>query len=279
MKEDTAVSTPTIDLSAERTAWEAWRSERTAELRRPHGWLSITGLHWLDADTPLEDGVVEGLPGRWASIEGGVRLRAAAADGIVVDGTADGAPLDGEVTVPTVEGAPGVLVAVGERRVEVLQRSGLHALRVRDPHAPALAAFAGVPVFDFDERFVVPARFTPFEQVRDVVVGAVVEGLTHHQDAVGTVSFEIGGTPASLVVFRGARGAQVQFTDATSGVTTTGTTRSLALPEPDVAGGLVLDFNRTQNLPCAFTDHATCPLPPPENRLRVAIEAGEQDPR
>ncbi|MGW8652801.1 DUF1684 domain-containing protein, partial [Nocardia salmonicida] len=30
---------------------------------------------------------------------------------------------------------------------------------------------------------------------------------------------------------------------------------------------------------CAFTDFATCPVAPRENRLRVAIEAGEQDPK
>jgi uncharacterized protein len=41
---------------------------------------------------------------------------------------------------------------------------------------------------------------------------------------------------------------------------------------------VILDFNRAVNLPCAYTDHATCPLPPAENRLPVAIEAGEQIP-
>jgi len=40
----------------------------------------------------------------------------------------------------------------------------------------------------------------------------------------------------------------------------------------------VLDFNRAYSPPCAFTDFATCPLPPAPNRLSVAIEAGELDP-
>jgi len=41
---------------------------------------------------------------------------------------------------------------------------------------------------------------------------------------------------------------------------------------------VVLDFNRAHSPPCAFTDFATCPLPPPQNRLAVPIEAGELDP-
>ena len=47
---------------------------------------------------------------------------------------------------------------------------------------------------------------------------------------------------------------------------------------PDADGAVVLDFNRAVNLPCAYTDHATCPLPPAGNRLPVGIEAGEKTP-
>lgn len=262
------MTTTTIDegtLDAARTAWDAWRQERTATLSAPHGWLSLTGLHWLDTDAVA----VEGLPGRWASVDGGVEVTATAADGIVLDG----APVEGTVRIDTPEGAPGTLVEIGERRVEVMQRSGNHALRVRDPQSPTRAAFTGVPVFDFSPRYVVPAEFVPHEQAQDVVTGAVVEGLQHHHRAVGVVRFELDG-PQQLTVFSGGTAL---FTDATSGVTTTGTTRSV--PVPTTPGPVVLDLNRAQNLPCAFTDHATCPLPPAENRLAVPVAAGEKDPR
>ncbi|MEZ0164301.1 DUF1684 domain-containing protein [Kineococcus sp. LSe6-4] len=265
----TTTGTPTtIDegtLAAARTAWEDWRRERTTTLSAPHGWLSLTGLHWLDA----EPAAVEGLPGRWTSVDGGVDVTATAADGIVLDGS----PVEGTVRVGTTEGAPGTLVEVGERRVEVLQRSGNHALRVRDPQSPTLAAFAGVPVFRFSPRYVLPAEFVPHEQVQDVVVGAVVEGLEHRYRGVGLVRFDLDG-PQQLTVFQGGT---TLFTDATSGVTTTGTTRSVTVPT--TPGPVVLDLNRAQNLPCAFTDFATCPLPPVENRLTVPVAAGEKDPR
>ena len=65
------------------------------------------------------------------------------------------------------------------------------------------------------------------------------------------------------------------FTDATSGVTTYGACRSLFVAAPAEDGAVLLDFNRATNLPCAYTDLATCPLPPADNRLAVAIEAGE----
>jgi hypothetical protein len=93
------------------------------------------------------------------------------------------------------------------------------------------------------------------------------------------VEFEVDGTPVSLTAFGGADGALlVLFTDATSGVTTYGANRSLAVGAPDEDGRVVLDFNRATNLPCAYTDLATCPLPPAENRLPLAVEAGEKIP-
>jgi uncharacterized protein len=245
--------------------WDTWRAERTAELSRPHGWLSLTGLHWLVG----EPAPVEGLPGVWGSADGGVRVTASTADGIVLDGR----PVDGTAQVETVEGAPGVLVAVGDLRVEVMQRSGMHALRVRDPKAPTLTAFTGVPVFDYDARYRLDAEFVPFEQAREVVGGAVVEGLQHHHRAVGVVRFDLEG-PQELTVYAGGK---ILFLDATSGVTTTGTCRSVTVST--APGPVELDLNLAQNLPCAFTDHATCPLPPAENRLTVAVAAGERDPR
>jgi uncharacterized protein (DUF1684 family) len=70
----------------------------------------------------------------------------------------------------------------------------------------------------------------------------------------------------------------VLFTDATSGVTTYPANRSLLVDAPDAQGAVTLDFNRAVNLPCAYTDFATCPLPPAGNRLPIAVEAGEKIP-
>ena len=66
------------------------------------------------------------------------------------------------------------------------------------------------------------------------------------------------------------------FADATSGITTYGAGRFLWADAPDAEGHTVLDFNRVYNPPCAFTPFATCPLPPPGNRLDATVAAGER---
>jgi uncharacterized protein (DUF1684 family) len=102
-------------------------------------------------------------------------------------------------------------------------------------------------------------------------------------DAIGvhiTLADELGGRPLALTVFASehAPGYLALFTDETSGVTTWPANRSLFLGVPADDGTVTVDFNRATNLPCAYTDLATCPLPPAENRLPVAVRAGEKIP-
>lgn len=124
-------------------------------------------------------------------------------------------------------------------------------------------------------------RYIPFDEPRATTVGAAVEGLEHVYDAPGRIEFDVEGRRLSLTAFPGrcARALTVLFTDATSGVTTYAANRALAVEPPATDGTVVLDFNRATNLPCAYTDLATCPLPPAENRLPVAVEAGQKIPR
>ena len=65
------------------------------------------------------------------------------------------------------------------------------------------------------------------------------------------------------------------FRDQTSGKTTYAASRFLYVPMPK-NGFVEIDFNKAENPPCVFTDYATCPLPPPQNRLELAVTAGEQ---
>jgi hypothetical protein len=143
-----------------------------------------------------------------------------------------------------------------------------------------LQAFRGVPSYQPDPAWVLRGRFEAFAQPRPTTVGAVVEGLSHVYVAPGLVHFEHDGTTHTLTAFNGrADGSlSILFTDATSGVTTYPANRSLAVAGPAEDGTVVLDFNRAVNLPCAFTDYATCPLPPAGNHLPWEVTAGEQNP-
>jgi uncharacterized protein len=137
-----------------------------------------------------------------------------------------------------------------------------------------------VPAYAPDEKWVITGRFVPFDTPRDVTVGAAVEGIEHVYSSPGRVDFSYGGTPLALTVFNGRTPGSyfALFTDETSGVTTYAANRSLAIEPAAADGTVVLDFNRATNLPCAYTEFATCPLPPAGNRLPVAVEAGEKTP-
>jgi hypothetical protein len=142
-----------------------------------------------------------------------------------------------------------------------------------------LRDFHGVPAYGPDESSVFDGVFEPFDEPRPTTVGAVVEGLSHVYTAPGTVRFSRDGVEHTLTVFNGKTGGfTILFNDDTSGVTTYAANRSLAVSSPGTGGEVTLDFNRALNLPCAFTDFATCPLPPAGNRLPFAVEAGEKTP-
>jgi len=260
------------------TEWDAWHSDREEELAAPHGWLSLRSLSWL---TP-EPSPVDGVPGRWSATPDGVVLTAATADDLVVRSVSAPRRVDSTVTLHPVDGKPGTLVEHGDLLIEVVRRTDTHALRVRDPATPTRTAFMGVPAFPVDERWLVAARYQPYVEPRKIAVGAVgavVEGLSHFPTAVGDVTFSIEGQEQRLVALAAPNGGlALHFRDATSGVSTYAGGRILKTEAAGPDGELTLDLNRVVNLPCAFTDFATCPLPPAGNTLTVAVEAGEQLP-
>ncbi|MTE12149.1 DUF1684 domain-containing protein [Nocardia aurantiaca] len=264
----------TATATASDQQWAAFRAERADWARQPLGWLSLTGLHWLGE----QDETIDGLPGRWHADGENVHVSVESEESGLL--SLDGAPIASSAVLTPGEGAPGLEVRTGDRLIEVIRRTGQFALRIHDPASPTLAAFTEIPVYPPDPKWVVTGLFEPFDEARVVTTGAVVEGLRHHHNASGSVTVTLDGVARRLVVFGSpAHGLHVLFTDATSGVTTYGGARRLDLSEPDADGTVLLDFNRAVNLPCAFTDYATCPLAPAENRLPLAVAAGEQDPR
>jgi uncharacterized protein (DUF1684 family) len=247
-------------LTSFEAAWNQWHSERESYYGDALGWVSITGLYWLTDEFET----VADLPGRWR----------ADADAVYVQG------IHGTERLEPAEGAPGLFVGAGDRRIEVIRRTGAVALRIHDPKSPHLTQCSGIPTYAPSERWRVAGTFTPYEEPKTVTTGAVVEGLEHHHTALGTIDFELAGVPLQLVAFGRPDGAlHVLFTDATSGVTTYPGARSLSTAAPGDGGAVTLDFNRASNLPCSFTDYATCPVAPAENRLTIAVEAGEKNPR
>jgi uncharacterized protein len=261
-----------IDTGTFAADWETWHRQHEEVRADPHGFLAITGLHWLTAEPQR----VPGAPGEWWTGPDGVVVRLAEDESLLVDGL----PVHGEHSFGVLPERGGVNPLAGDAVIEVAKRGGSDVVRPRHPDSPVLAAYTGTPAYEPDQRWRLTGTYVPFDEPRPTTVGAVVEGLQHVYDAPGRIEFDLDGQALSLTAFNGATEGSlfVLFTDETSGVTTYAANRSLKVDPPAADDTVVLDFNRATNLPCAYTEFATCPLPPEGNHLPVAVEAGEKKP-
>ncbi|MHC9043170.1 DUF1684 domain-containing protein [Microbacterium saperdae] len=268
----TAIVNDTVDRAEFARDWEDWHRAHEERRADPHGFLAVTGLYWL-GEEPIE---LPDASGSWRT----------GTDGPVVE-LPEGASLTlkDAVLSGTHEFGPlaersGVTVGFDAGVVEIARRGGRDILRPRRGDHAYLASYTGTPSYQPDPRWRVAAKFVAYPRPRSVEVGAAVDGLSHVYESPGYLEFSLDGETYQLTVFPGHTddAVLVLFTDATSGVTTYAANRSVLVDAPDAEGNTVIDFNRASNLPCAYTDFATCPLPPQENRLPVGIEAGEKTP-
>jgi uncharacterized protein (DUF1684 family) len=145
-----------------------------------------------------------------------------------------------------------------------------------DAH-PILAGLPPLESFPTDTSWRLAARFDAFASPRVVRVPDVRGGVIDLQ-AVGTLVFRRGGEEHRLTAIAMPSGREflVMFRDSTTGVTTYGGYRSVYPRVPDGDGWTVLDFNKAANPPCAYSGFTTCPTAPRENRLALAVTAGEK---
>ncbi|MFF2778772.1 DUF1684 domain-containing protein [Streptomyces sp. NPDC058052] len=263
---DTTSSTETTDAAGE---WQHWHEQREAAVASSYGPLSLTGTHWL-ADHP--GGRLPGLPGEWREDGDEVALTADAGDGITVDGK----PFAGTVRLGA-DHAPihESRVESAGRRIVVLRREGLWAVRDFDPGSAARRAFRSIEATPYDPRWVVPGVYRPYEEERSVRVENA-DGKERGLGLSGELVFEIDGRVHALQVAVEADGTLwAVFADATSGGSTF-RFRFLRPAAPAEDGSVTVDLNRALLPPCAFVDHFICPFPPPGNTLDLAVEAGER---
>lgn len=253
--------------------WEEWHRARERSLRDARGFLGITGLYWLD-EQPTRPA---GAPGSWTSSDDVVRVELEPGEWIEVDGTRIEAHHE---FVPIGERG-GVTATFEGGAIEIAKRGGRDILRPRrDDAAFPNEVYSGTPTYLPNPRWRAEAHFHAFDEPRAITVDAAIDGLQHEYDAPGELEFTLRGETFRLTAFPGFGGGSllVLFRDATSGLTTYAALRSLIVPAPDAEGRTVIDFNRASNLPCAYTDFATCPMPPAGNVLPIGIEAGEKTP-
>jgi uncharacterized protein (DUF1684 family) len=266
---------------------EKWRAAREQRLKADGGWLTVSGLFWLKDGTNVV-GSAEGshvrlpasAPARAATIEfapgGRATLRPEPGVHIEAGGKPVAAAMD--LRADTADGGPDVLV-MGPVSLQVIERGGRYGVRMKDNDAERRRSFAGLRWYPVSEAHRVTARFVPHATPRTIPIANVL-GQVDELASPGYAVFTIGGaevrlhpvleTPDSTELF-------FIFKDATAPRDTYPAGRYLYTPMPK-DGTVVLDFNKAYSPPCAFTPYATCPLPPPPNRLKVRIEAGERKP-
>ena len=257
-----------------------WRQEKEQALRADDGWLTVAGLFWLkegsnpfgsDPESPIV--LAAPAPARLGDLvlRGGIiTLEPANDPELLLNGKrATRAELK-------VQPRPDVL-KYRDLTFFVIQRGDKFAVRLRDPNNPARKAFEGMKFFPVDPQFRIEANWVPSDPPKKIAVPTIL-GTKVDMPSPGTIEFSLQGVKYQLTPVLESPDSKelfIIFGDQTNAKGTYGSGRFLYTELPK-NGKVLLDFNKAENPPCAFTPYATCPMPPKENKLSVAIPAGER---
>ena len=251
--------------NANQRAVEEFRAAREQSLKAPYGWLSVAGLFWLKpgenriGSAPDSDIV---LPARAPAHAGTVTLR---------NGAGHYQPVTGSAVSLKPNSADAI--TIGTLKLLLIERGGMLGMRLKDNDSQIRQSFTHLSWFPYREDWVIKARYVPYDKPHELLFDAQAGGK-QKMTAPGYVEFQRNGATYRLTPVLDGEGWEFVFRDKTAGKTTYAAARFLDT-EPAKDGYVTLDFNRAYNPPCVFTPYATCPLPPPENRLSIAVEAGE----
>jgi len=259
-----------------------WRAKRLASLTGETGWLTPIALYWLkqgensfgratDRAFSVDDAVLAPDTGAFVLRDSRVRYVAHAPKVMTYLGN----PVASLDLVPDSDENPTELIA-GSLHFMLIERAGHLGIRVRDSVSPNRVQFKGLQYFPVRPDWHIQARFEPYVPEHRISIVNIL-GMTEQMTSPGAIVFERDGRAWRLDAILEAPGDSelfVMFSDATSGKQTYGAGRFLYVGLPN-AERIEVDFNKAFNPPCAFTDFATCPLPPQQNQLTLAIDAGE----
>ncbi len=255
---------------------EQWRAQRQKALTADDGWLTVAGLDWLKegdnrvgadpaSEVPLPP---NSAPPRVAKIS----FHA----GQAVLHPAPGVPLtlNGKPAAQTTLREDSDVLAINRLKFYLIRRGDRAGIRLKDNDSPQRKHFTGLSWYPVDPAWRIRAKFTAWDTPHSIAFTNTI-GQKENDPSPGYVTFQKDGREHRLEPTLEDGTLFFVLRDRTSGKTTYGASRFL-YADPAKEGIVYLDFNKAENPPCAFTAYATCPLPPPQNRLDLAIEAGEQ---
>jgi uncharacterized protein (DUF1684 family) len=270
---NTFVTDTATDAQTPAQQWQTYHERRELAVVQPLGSLALVNTQVVDSEQ-----TIWGVPGRWAPLpagESGLKLIAAATDGIRVDGEL----VDGETVVRGKDdpNPSEIVFSPTVRGFVIAQEGGSYALRVFDAESDDIKNFGGIDAFPYDPAWVITAAWSEnpagttmgFEHLKDV-------GHTREEVIPGSITFTHDGADYDIAAFKSGRALQLVFADATNGESTYSVGRFLYVA-PNADGTITLDFNRAVIPPCAFSYAFNCPLPPKQNRFPFAVEAGEKN--
>ncbi len=259
-----------------------WDDKRMNSLKSAEGWVNLAGLYWLKkgenrfGSDPSNEIVFNAKP--FPAVLGTFVL----GDKTVNWKTAPdlevfhGRERIYDATIFSMDSDSATQLSFQTYRWTIIKREDLVGVRFRDLAHPNLDKLNKIERYKADAKWRIPARIeaapVPFVGIKNVL------GQTIQQKFAGKVVFEVDGKSYTLdVIDEGTTNLFVIFADETNAVDTYPTGRFVYIPRPDANGKTVIDFNKSYNPPCAFSPHATCPIPPPQNQLPIAVKAGEKN--
>jgi len=265
------------DSTSYRASVEKWRHDYEAYLKSDTGWLTVSGLFWLHegqnrfGSDPLADIV---LPASAPAEAGSFEFH----KGKTIVHVNPGIPATMHgIRVETAAMEPDSgkdQLVLGDLTLYVHASGDRYSIRLKDKNSSLRKNFTGLHWFPIDEAYKVDGHFVPYNPPKAVMIQNIM-GDIGKETIPGYVEFTLHGQPLRLDAEADGSSLSFVFRDLTSGHETYGAARFL---DADLSkdGHVVLDFNEAYNPPCAYNPYTTCPLPEPENRLRVRIEAGEK---
>lgn len=257
-----------------------YRAEREVRLRdNERSWLVLAGLFWLvegnntfgsagTNDIQLESAGIPPLAGVFQYRNGSVSIRVD--DQAKV--TCKGEPVKFKTLRFDVENDPDFL-EIGSMLMVAIKRGKNCLVRVWDKDNPARKQFTGLKHYPINSAYRITARFVPYDPPRIMKIRDVI-GEEYDVEFPGFALFNLGGKECRLEAEKTEDGLFFNFYDPTNGNGSYPGGRFLDTDLPQNRE-VILDFNKSRNPPCAYTDFATCPLPPSQNRLPVRVPAGE----
>jgi len=259
-----------------------WQKRRLENLKSENGWLNLVGLYWLnDGENPFgsseANNIVfpENAPefiGSYSVFQNDITVSIYPDVDVYINDS-----LQKEYSVLSDADNNTTKFKCGSFRWYIIKRGDKYGIRLRDLESPLVDKIKEIPSFPIDPKWRIKARFEKFETPVEIAIPNVL-GETEYEKCYGKLKFDVEGESYSLMPLGDGVNENffVIFGDGTSAEETYGAGRFLSVEKPDKNGITYIDFNKATNPPCAFTEFATCPLPPKENFLPVRILAGEK---